>query len=124
MILGQLRMGARQAKNEPLSVPNNSNNVGRVYMTIHFCRKLFANARSADWFCLVFPTMRTGFIRLYTFAGGSVPMPEELMELYNLYQQELHTRQVLKIIKRAICRCRCRPKTEIWPFLPFFLVIK
>ena len=27
-------------------------------------------------------------------AGSSVPMPDELMELYNLYQQELHTRRV------------------------------
>ena len=26
-------------------------------------------------------------------AGSSVPMPDELMELYNLYQQELHTRR-------------------------------
>ena len=95
----------------------------RVFKTIHFCRKLCANAlNKVDWFCLVFPTMRTGFIRLYTFAGSSVPMPEELMELYNLYQQELHTRQVLEIINGALCRCGS--KTEIWPFLPFFLVIK
>ena len=75
-----------------------------------------------DWVWSVFPTMRTGFIRLYTFAGSSVSMPEELMELYNLYQQELHTRQVLEIINGALCRCGS--KTEIWPFLPFFLVIK
>ena len=47
-------------------------------------------------------TVWTGFIRLYTFAGSSVPMPEELMELYNLYQQELHTRQVLEIIDGAL----------------------
>ena len=106
-----------------LSVPNNSNNVDRIYTTTHFCKKLCANAlNKVDLFCLVFPTMRTGFIRLYTFAGSSVPMPEELMELYNLYQQELHTRQVLEIINGAFCRCGS--KTEIWPFLPFFLVIK
>ena len=28
----------------------------------------------------------------YVFAGQAIPMPPELMELYNLYKQELETR--------------------------------
>ena len=32
-------------------------------------------------------------IHMILFSGQSMPMPPELMELYNLYQQELETRE-------------------------------
>ena len=41
-------------------------------------------------------------------AGSSVPMPDELMELYNLYQQELHTRRAKdKIVEMKHIRKYC-----------------
>ena len=39
------------------------------------------------------------------FSGSAVPMPDELMELYNLYQQELHTRQAKDIWNLIMRKC-------------------